>query len=123
MRFFAVLAAVVLTVGVVGSATSQTEAASLVGIVRDSAGVPKPGVQFILGKLLVTDSDSLGRFVLTKVSPGRYPIRVLALGFYELSFPAVDFAAGDTVRLDFRLVPKPWRNTECMTVEGCRKSK
>ena len=123
MRFFGLLAIAVLTSGLVSSATAQTDVASLVGTVRDSAGGPRPGVQFIVGKLLVTNSDSAGRFALAKVPPGRYPIRVLALGFYEMSFPAVDFEAGDTVRLDFRLVPRPYRSTECMTVEGCRQSR
>jgi hypothetical protein len=123
MRVFGLLAIVVLTSGLVSSATAQTDVASLVGTVRDSAGVPAPGVQFIVGKLLWTNSDSAGRFALAKVEPGRYPIRVLALGFYEMSFPAVDFQAGDTVRLNFLLVPKPSRNTECMTVEGCRQAR
>ena len=123
MRFLGLLALVVLGSGLVSFAAAQTGVASLTGTVRDSAGIPAPGVQFIVGKLLWTTSDSAGRFGLSKVAPGRYPIRVLALGFYEVSFPAVDFQAGDTVRLDFRLVPMPWRSTECMTVEGCRQAK
>jgi hypothetical protein len=123
MRFFGLRAIVVLSCGLVSSATAQTDVASLFGTVRDSAGVPAPGVRFIVGKLLWTNSDSAGRFALAKVEPGRYPIRVFALGFYEMSFPAVDFQAGHTVRLDFRLVPKPLRSTECMTVEGCRQSR
>jgi hypothetical protein len=35
----------------------------------------------------------------------------------------VEFVPGDTVRLDFRLVPLPWRNDECLTVEGLRPIK
>ena len=121
MKLMTLLGPMIFTSGLTGTAIAQTAVASLVGIVRDSAGVPKPNAQFIVGKLLVTNSDSAGRFNLAEVPPGRYPIWVRALGFYDLTFPQVEFVAGDTVRLDFRLVPLPWRNDECMTVEGCRR--
>ena len=121
MKLMTLLGSMIFTSGLTGTAIAQTAVASLVGIVRDSAGVPKPNAQFIVGKLLVTNSDSAGRFNLAEVPPGRYPIWVRALGFYDLTFPQVEFVAGDTVRLDFRLVPLPWRNDECMTVEGCRR--
>ena len=123
MKLMTLLAPVILTSWVTGTAIAQTGVASLMGVVHDSGGVPKPSVQFIVGKLLVTNSDSAGRFNLAEVPPGRYPIWVRALGFYDLTFPDVEFAAGDTVRLDFRLVPLPWRHDECMTVEGCRRSR
>jgi carboxypeptidase family protein len=123
MKLMTLLAPVILTTGVTTTAIAQTPVASLVGIVRDSAGVPKPGVQFIVGKLFVMNSDSAGRFNLAEVPPGRYPIWVRALGFYDLTFREVEFLGGDTVHLDFRLVPLPWRNDECLTVEGCRRPK
>jgi Carboxypeptidase regulatory-like domain len=103
-------------------ARAQSNSAALVGTVRDSAGVPKAGVQFIVGSMLVTNSDSAGRFVLDNVQPGRREIRVIALGFYRMTLSNVEFVAGDTLRLDFRLVPIPWRHDECLTVEGCREA-
>jgi hypothetical protein len=123
MNLITLLASLIFTCGVADTVIAQTPFASLAGTVRDSAGVPKPNVQFILGKLLVTRSDTGGRFNVAQVPPGRYPIWVRALGFYDLTFREVEFVAGDTVRLDFRLVPLPWRSDECMTVEGCRRSK
>ena len=121
MKLMTLLAPLIFTAGLTCNASAQTSVASLVGIVRDSAGVPKPRVQFIVGKLLVTNSDSAGQFKLPEVPPGRYPIWVRALGFYDLTFREVAFVAGDTVRLDFRLVPLPRRNDDCITVEGCRQ--
>jgi Carboxypeptidase regulatory-like domain len=123
MKLMTVLAPMFFTLGVAGNAFAQASGSALIGIVRDSAGLPKPGVQFIVGKLLVTNSDSAGRFKVAEVPPGRYPIWVRSLGFYDLTFRDVEFVAGDTVRLDFRLVPLPWRSDECLTVEGCRQSR
>jgi|SRR5688572_7199349 len=123
MKLIPLLAPMILSFGMTDNPMAQTPVASLVGIVRDSAGLPKPSVQFIVGKLFVMNSDSAGRFRLAEVPPGRYRIWVRALGFYDLTFPDVEFVAGDTVRLDFRLVPLPRRHDECLTVEGCRQSR
>jgi hypothetical protein len=82
-----------------------------------------PGTQIIVPPTQVTTSDSAGRFALAAVSPGQHAIYVSALGFYRMVFPSVEFAPGDTVRLEFQLVRRPLQHTECMVAPECQQSR
>jgi hypothetical protein len=116
-RPIAVLGAL-LILGMSAGPDAFTQQAAIEGVVRDEQnGAP---VQFALVRLVRVDSSALlsdsppqgitnadGRYRFDGVTPGRYHVQVLRVGFRsELSDP-VQLVAGQTVRLDLRVASHP----------------
>lgn len=79
-------------------------AAVLIGrVVSDSGKTPVPGAEVSIPSIsLRVTTDSLGRFRLTGIAPGRRGLRVNKLGFAPLR-SAVEFSTGDTVEMEIEL--------------------
>ena len=87
-----------------GPLAGQSQSA-LTGFVRDTAGRPLARAAVAVpfaGRTAVTDDN--GRYLLAPVLPGRHAVVARALG-HRPARDTVEIAAGDTVQLDFTLVP------------------
>ncbi len=88
---------------VAGSLRAQTGGAPGVirGVVTDSetAGAVANAHVLLAGTPLSAMTDATGAFTVVAVDPGRYTVRVLALGFAPARLDSVVVAAGDTVTL------------------------
>jgi Carboxypeptidase regulatory-like domain len=69
---------------------------TVIGFVSDSAGVPVPGVQVVIGGARVTTSDSLGNFVVHSISPGAVIVRARKFGFAPMVLTAYVRAGATT---------------------------
>ena len=86
------------------------------GTIRDSAGVPIPGVEIVvLQQRAVAHSDSLGAFRFADVQSGKRQLHFRRLGFEPKSMDA-EVLTGATVALTIVLVPVA-TEIEGMTVE------
>jgi hypothetical protein len=85
LSVFAVLLAVAP-----GVAGAQEASATLVGVVRDSAGVPVARAEVILRQATTemrrTIADEQGRFVLSGVAPGTYLAWIRRMGFVSAEY-------------------------------------
>ncbi|HEX6537144.1 MAG TPA: TonB-dependent receptor [Gemmatimonadaceae bacterium] len=73
------------------------------GQITDSAGAPVPNVAVIVeGTGLRAGSDDAGRYLVTRVPPGSYIVRVRRLG-YAAPSARVTVRGGEEARQDFRL--------------------
>lgn len=88
------------------AANAQPGAALLVGrVVADSTKQPVRGAKVVIPSLSKEAvADSLGRFRIAGIAPGRRGLRVDALGYAPLR-TAVEFSAGDTVEMEIGLSP------------------
>lgn len=77
---------------------------SIEGVVKDAqTGEPLPGANvFIVGTSLGAASYSNGKFLIPKVPPGSYSLRVTYIG-YETMEVALRVSAGEKVKQDFEL--------------------
>jgi hypothetical protein len=96
--------------------SAQSNRATLVGTVRDSAGAALGGVRIMTvpaGAIAITDSS--GRFALRDLAAGPTRFTVRRIGFQPGEF-SLDLKAGDTLDYDLRLdeaaVPIPGMETE-----------
>jgi hypothetical protein len=80
--------------------------ATVVGIVRDSAGAPVAGARIVLSSAsgrYEARADRGGRFTLAAVSPDTYSVAVEASGFAPYQQIGVTAIPAATIRLDVRL--------------------
>lgn len=106
MRALGFATALVAT-GLLAGAAAAQETAVITGLVRDSAGRPLPGALVLYaGTSRGTRPDALGRYRLMGVPAGAVTLEAVQIGFYAAR-QTVTVAAGDSVRLDFTLIPKP----------------
>lgn len=88
------------------AAAQRAPAAVLLGrVVVDPTKLPVRGAEVVIPSLtLRTVTDSLGRFRLEGIAPGRRGLRVNMIGYAPLR-TAVEFSAGDTVELEIGISP------------------
>jgi hypothetical protein len=97
-----ILAALLAAVAGPAGAQARPQAAILLGTVvaDDSTKRPIAGAEVLIPSVsLRTVTDSLGRFRLVGIAPGRRGIRVNKVGFAPLR-SAVEFSTGDTVEME-----------------------
>ena len=97
------------------AARSNKSLATITGSVRDNKGNPLAGALVSLireGVKTVKEArtDKEGNFI-AKVSPGRYGIKAIAIGFSEVAFSAVDVKASQELVYRFNLEPVGFGNT------------
>ncbi len=97
---FAVLAGLVLCIGVAGAQTS-----AVVGTVRDAeTGKPIAGATVLLtGTPLSAIASADGRFAIEGLQGGRYTLRAVAIGFSADGLFHIELAAGERRDLTLRL--------------------
>ena len=100
-----------------GAATSSKGTlATIAGTVRDNKGNPLAGALVSLlregAKHTVKEArtDAAGNFI-AKVMPGRYSIKAIATGFFEVSFASVDVRSAQELVYRFNLEPVGNGNT------------
>ncbi len=83
--------------------------ASLTGVVRDSAhGDPLVGAVVVLdGTRLRSITGSTGHYRFPAIDPGRYTVRVVAIGYRGATHRDVTLGPGETAELDWVLAPAP----------------
>ncbi|MEP6492048.1 MAG: SusC/RagA family TonB-linked outer membrane protein [bacterium] len=75
----------------------------ITGVVTSDAGHPVPRAQIsVLATQLRATADSVGRYAISNVPPGRYTVRATSLGYGPLQVE-VTVAAGGTATADIRL--------------------
>ena len=97
------------------AASSKKSLATITGSVRDNRGNPLPGalvsvVREGVNSVKEARTDKKGNFV-AKVSPGRYGIKAIAIGFSEVAFAGVDVKASQELVYRFNLEPVGYGNT------------
>ena len=97
------------------AASSNKSLATITGSVRDNRGNPLAGALVSLirdGVKTVKEArtDKEGNFI-AKISPGRYGIKAIAIGFSEVAFSAVDVKASQELVYRFNLEPVGYGNT------------
>ena len=116
-RPFALLAALLL-LGMSATADAIVQTATVEGHARaEEGGAP---VQFALVRLVRADSspspsdsppqgitNADGRYRFDGVTPGRYRVELLRIGFRPVLSDSVQVAAGETVQLDLRVASEP----------------
>jgi hypothetical protein len=98
-----------VVLGVLGAANLEAQGdAALRGTVRDArSGSTVAGARVTLTPgTRGTTTDSLGRYSLRALRPGRYRVQVRAVGYAAASRDSVDLPSGQTVVLDFLLRPE-----------------
>lgn len=107
-----------------GGAGAQTRFASLRGnVLADSSNLPLRGAVVSiprLGKTAVT--DSLGGFLLGGIELGQEIVMVRRIGFKEVT-AQLRFAKGDTVEVDFLMLPTVQRLAEVQVKGKSRPAK
>lgn len=95
-----------LALGASPALAQRAPGAVLLGrVVVDSTKQPVGGAEVIIPSLTRrTVTDSLGRFRLDGIAPGRRGLRVNRIGYAPLR-TAVEFSAGDTVELEIGISP------------------
>jgi hypothetical protein len=98
-------------------AGSSKNLAIISGIVSDNKGNPLAGALVSLARegapkhtVKHTSTDKHGKFI-AKVTPGRYGIKAIAIGFSEVAFNAVDVKAQQELVYKFNLEPVGYGNT------------
>ncbi|MCA1578369.1 MAG: TonB-dependent receptor [Acidobacteria bacterium] len=98
-------------------AGSSKNLAIISGIVTDNKGTPLAGALVSLARegapkhtVKHTSTDKHGKFI-AKVTPGRYGIKAIAIGFSEVAFNAVDVKAQQELVYKFNLEPVGYGNT------------
>jgi outer membrane receptor protein involved in Fe transport len=108
---FVVSVTVILVVGLAAGAAFAQNAASLRGVVRDTAGSPMPGVTVSASNSLTGETVGTvvagadGIYVLSVLEPGRYRVQAALAGF-QTEVTVVEVPAGAEVTVDFTLVPR-----------------
>jgi carboxypeptidase family protein len=97
------------------AASSNKSLATITGSVRDNRGNPLAGALVSLirdGVKTVKEArtDKQGNFI-AKISPGRYGIRAIAIGFSEVAFNEIDVKASQELVYRFNLEPVGHGNT------------
>jgi hypothetical protein len=97
------------------AASSNKSLATITGSVRDNRGNPLAGALVSLirdGVKTVKEArtDKQGNFI-AKISPGRYGIKAIAIGFSEVAFNEVDVKASQELVYRFNLEPVGHGNT------------
>lgn len=107
-----------LILGMSAGADAIEPKAAIEGVVRaEQSGAP---VQFALVQLVRADSSALpsdsppqgmtnseGRYRFDGVTPGRYLVQLLRIGFRPVLSAPVQLVAGETVQLDLRVASQP----------------
>jgi hypothetical protein len=97
------------------AASSNKSLATITGSVRDNRGNPLAGALVSLirdGVKTVKEArtDKQGNFI-AKISPGRYGIKAIAIGFSEVAFNEIDVKASQELVYRFNLEPVGHGNT------------
>jgi hypothetical protein len=103
-------------------ASAQMQLASLVGVVRDTAGAPVPGVEvWLRGSDLYTHTADNGGFRLLDINPGDTKLTVRRLGFEPITVD-IRLSAGvrDTVVISMSMVAAA---IEGVNVEEARQTR
>lgn len=93
---------VVFSLALIGSPlAAQSISGAVAGEIRDGkTGAGLEGARILLvGTPLATTSGTVGRFLLAGVAPGRYQLRVAAVGYAPDTLPEIAVAAADTARV------------------------
>jgi outer membrane receptor for ferrienterochelin and colicins len=86
----------------------SAQSASVTGVVTAVGDSAISGATVLVdGTLLSTITNSRGAYLITGLPPGRYTIRVAALGYAPARHADVELAAGQTRTLDFALATAP----------------
>jgi iron complex outermembrane recepter protein len=82
MRSLVLLIAVLIGTSAAATAAPAFDAPNVVGLVRDTAGSPLPGVQVVVERLNRTaTTDAQGRFVIRSLRPGTYHLDAHLIGY------------------------------------------
>ncbi|MEJ2678324.1 MAG: TonB-dependent receptor plug domain-containing protein, partial [Gemmatimonadota bacterium] len=86
----------------------RAQSASITGVVTAAGDSAITGATVLVdGTLLSSITNSRGAYLITGLPPGRYTVRVAALGYAPARHTDVDLAAGQTRTLDFALATAP----------------
>ncbi|MFN2565908.1 MAG: carboxypeptidase regulatory-like domain-containing protein [Gemmatimonadaceae bacterium] len=99
------LAIGLVVVAAVPPLAAQGPVQSVVGVVRDTAGVPLGGAQVQLGQRHTT-TNALGAFRVDSVRPGEYPLTIRLLGYAPVRTRVAVVATAPT-ELEYFLVHAP----------------
>ena len=106
-----------LSAAPIEAGSSSKSFATISGIVNDNKGNPLAGALVSLTRegapkstVKYTATDKQGKFI-AKVTPGRYGIKAIAIGFGEVAFNAVDVKAAQELVYKFNLEPVGYGNT------------
>ncbi|HEX6912910.1 MAG TPA: TonB-dependent receptor [Longimicrobium sp.] len=95
------LAALAAIFAAAGTAHAATDAPPIVGVVRDTAGIPLPNARVVINELnRSTLSGRDGTFTFSALRPGTYHLDVTLLGYAPGHAVAVVPAAGPEVRVE-----------------------
>jgi len=99
---------------------SQTPAATLSGIVKDSQGAFIQGARVVVtntaqGSTRETSTNSSGSYAIPDLLPGEYSAEVSSIGFATVQYQSIVLQAGRTLALDTSLVPAAQATTVNVT--------
>lgn len=86
------------------AASAQKPSALKGRVLVDADGRSIGGADIRVGASLVATSDSLGRFLVANISPGKQEVSIRRVGYSPIR-AMFTFAAADTIEGEFRLVP------------------
>lgn len=116
--------AVVLSFGLFGATAGAQDLDDVIiaGRVTDQTGASIVGAT-VTAILVETDversvtTDANGRYRLIELTPGKYSVRVVADGFGRETKTDLDTISGQSVKLDFSLVPESVRAEQTVSVD------
>ena len=101
--------------------TADAQTGSLVGTVRDAAGVPLPGINVVLAGTTLGDATDLnGRYAIRLIPTGSYTVQASAIGFQTQQQP-ITIEDGGRTTVDFVLQEATLRGDE-VVVTAARRS-
>ena len=107
-RFVQYLSFIPIIAGMVSPLSAQTPTATLIGVVRDPAGLPVPNSQAIILNSSTGDSRRLlsgadGVFTAPSLPRGIYEVRIEKEGFQALRQTGIELHTAQAARMEFQL--------------------
>jgi hypothetical protein len=117
------LCALVVLLGFQATASAQTGAASITGLLTDQSGAAVPGASVsatnqATNVAYTAVSNSAGNYDITSVPVGRYVVKAALTGFKTVATKPIDLEAKQIARLDFRLEVGRLEDTIEVTAEA-----
>lgn len=96
-----------LLIASLGALPAYAQTGEITGTVTDSTnGNPLPGVNVIIAETQQgASTDAQGTYTISNVDPGTYDLQASFVGYQQRTIPDVTVSAGETVRVNFRLMP------------------
>ena len=104
------------------AAGAQQPAALKGRVLVDADGRAVAGADIRVGAALIATSDSLGRFLVASIPPGKQEVSIRRVGYAPIR-AIFTFAVADTIEGEFRLVPAATTTLPGVEVRGLQPEK